>query len=80
MTRTIGALVDRGLIERLPDPIDGRISWLQVTPAGAALLQAARVRTDAYLAQQLKRLRPEERETLQRAVDLLEDLADRDEP
>ena len=79
MTRTIAALVERGLIERLPDPIDGRVTWLQVTPAGSALLQAARKRTDAYLAQQLKRLRPEDRDVLQRAVDLLEDLAERRE-
>ena len=79
MTRTIAALVDRGLIERLPDSIDGRVTWLQVTPAGRALLQAARRRTDAFLARRLTSLSAEERDTLQRAIDLLEDLAERGE-
>src|SRR5207249_7324420 len=34
MTRTIQAMLDRGLVERIPDPLDGRVSWLSVTPAG----------------------------------------------
>src|SRR5262249_42888682 len=37
MTRTIQALVDRELVERLPDPLDRRISWLRSTPAGKTL-------------------------------------------
>ncbi len=76
MTRTIRELVDRGLIERLADPIDGRVTWLQVTTDGRALLQVARRRTDAYLAQRMKRLAPEERETLQHASEILERLAE----
>jgi DNA-binding MarR family transcriptional regulator len=79
MTRTIRELVDRGWVLRLPDPIDRRVTWLQVTPAGKALLAAARRRTDAYLAQRLKRLTPEDRETLQRATDVLTRLAEQDD-
>jgi len=79
MTRTIRELVDRGWVQRLPDPIDGRVTWLQVTPAGKALLAAARRRTDAYLAQRLKRLSAEDRETLQRATDVLTRLAEQDD-
>src|SRR4029079_1307674 len=45
MTRTIRELVDRGLIERLPDPLDGRITWLQTTPAGKTLVDNASRRT-----------------------------------
>ena len=78
MTRTIRALVDRGLIERLPDPLDGRVTWLQVTPAGKTLLHAARRRTDAYLAQRLKKLSPEDRATLEAAAEVLERLAEQD--
>ncbi|TMK13900.1 MAG: MarR family transcriptional regulator, partial [Actinobacteria bacterium] len=42
MTRTIQAMLDRGLVERIPDPLDGRVSWLSVTPAGRKLLQRSR--------------------------------------
>src|ERR687887_1094733 len=45
MTRTIQSLLDRGLIERLPDPLDGRVRWLSITPAGRKLLQRSRRRT-----------------------------------
>jgi len=77
MTRTIRELVDRGLIERLPDPLDGRVTWLRVTPAGKALLQNARRRTDVFLTKRLQRLSPEERDTLQRAAEILERMAER---
>jgi DNA-binding MarR family transcriptional regulator len=75
ITRTIRELVERGLIERLPDPIDGRVTWLQTTPAGTALLHAARRRTDVFLTQRLKALEPEERETLRKAAEILDRLA-----
>jgi DNA-binding MarR family transcriptional regulator len=77
MTRTIRELVDRGLIERLPDPLDGRVTWLKVTPTGKALILHARRRTDVFLTKRLQRLSAEERETLQRAAEILEQLAER---
>ena len=80
MTRTIRELVDRGLIERLPDPLDGRVTWLRVTPAGKTLLQNARRRTDVFLTKRLQRLTLEERDTLQRAAEILEQLAEREDP
>jgi DNA-binding MarR family transcriptional regulator len=78
MTRTIRELVVRGLIERLPDPLDGRVTWLHVTPAGVSLLRAARRRTDAFLAQRLQKLSAEDRETLERAAEVLERLAEQE--
>jgi DNA-binding MarR family transcriptional regulator len=77
MTRTIRELVERDLIERLPDPLDGRVTWLKVTPAGKALIHNARRRTDVYLTKRLQRLSPEDRETLQRAAEILDELAER---
>ena len=79
MTRTIRELVNRGVIERLPDPLDGRITWLKVTPAGKTLLHNARRRTDVFLMKGLQRLSADERETLQHAVEILERLAERGE-
>ena len=76
MTRTIRELVNRGLIERLPDPLDGRVTWLKVTPAGKSLIHNARRRTDVYLTKRLQRLSAEERETLQRAAEILDRLAE----
>lgn len=36
--RHIEALQDRGLVERLPDPDDGRRIWLRITPCGRDLM------------------------------------------
>ena len=78
MTRTIQALLDRELIERLPDPLDGRVRWLSITPAGRKLLQRSRRRTDEFLAKRVKKLGSEDRAVLDRAADLLEQLAEGD--
>jgi DNA-binding MarR family transcriptional regulator len=79
MTRTIRELVDRGLIERLPDPLDGRVAWLRVTQTGADLIRSARRRSETYLTKQLRALSPQERETLQQAATILESLVEREE-
>lgn len=78
MTRTVQALEAQGLVARTSDPLDGRVSWLQVTPEGKKLLQRARRRTDEFLARRLHGLRPEERELLSEAAGLLERLAEGD--
>jgi DNA-binding MarR family transcriptional regulator len=78
MTRTIQALLDRGLIERLPDPLDGRVHWLSITPAGRKLLERARRRTEEFLARRVKKLSADERDVLERAAVLLERLAEGD--
>jgi DNA-binding MarR family transcriptional regulator len=76
MTRTIQGLLERGLITRAPDPLDGRVSWLQISPEGKRLLNRARLRSDAFLSTRLKRLTQQERETLAKAADLLDRLAE----
>jgi DNA-binding MarR family transcriptional regulator len=77
-TRIIGSLSDLGLIERTPDPLDGRVAWVRATAEGRKLLQRVRRRHDAYLSARLKRLTPEELETLGRAADLLDRLTEAD--
>lgn len=76
MTRTIQALLERRLITRTPDPLDRRVTWLQVTAAGTRLLQRARRRSDVYLTGRLDGLPPQDRALLERAAALLELLAD----
>lgn len=72
VTRILAALVDEGLAERTPDPIDRRISWVQLTPAGRTLMRTVRRRTDRYLAERLRRLDPDELATLERAATILD--------
>jgi len=78
MTRTIQALVDGGLARRTPDPLDGRVTWLAITPQGTRLLQRTRQRTDEFLTKRLETLTVEERDLLARASDLLARIAEKD--
>ena len=54
ISRQVRPLEEQGLLVRRPDPDDGRISWLTVSPAGAAVLArieaVARNDFDAALA------------------------------
>ena len=72
MTRTLGCLEREGLVERTPDPADGRSSLVAVNDAGRERLARLRRRKSAYLARRLRKLDPEEVETLARAAALLE--------
>ncbi|HVW45874.1 MAG TPA: MarR family transcriptional regulator [Solirubrobacterales bacterium] len=72
MTRTLACLEREGLIERTPDPTDGRSSLVAVNDAGRERLAALRRRKRAYLARRLRKLDPEEVETLARAAALLD--------
>jgi DNA-binding MarR family transcriptional regulator len=76
MTRIVAALVEAGLVVREPDPIDGRVAWVKVTPDGRRLLERSRRRKEAYLAKALRLLDPEELRTLEAAAEILERLTD----
>ena len=77
-TRIIGSLEEGRLVGRTADPADGRSSLIAVTADGRDLLRTLRTRKDAYLAQRLQALPAEDRETLARAVDLLERMLEED--
>src|SRR5258708_37195348 len=49
-TRTLRVLVEAGLVDRAPDPADGRSALVSVTAAGRERLRRLRGRTTAYLA------------------------------
>lgn len=72
VTRIVGRLEQEGLVGRAGDPGDRRSSLITITPAGRALLAAARTRKDAFLSERLDALSPEDRATLERAAVLLE--------
>lgn len=71
-TRTVAALVEQGFVERTADPLDGRVTWLQLSPEGRRLVQQVRRRYDAYLAERIKSLPSDELATLERAAAILE--------
>ena len=74
-TRIIGSLDILGLLDRKPDPADGR-AWLLVpSEAGAELMQRIRSGRTAYLASQLDTLDPDALAALISAVPVLEALA-----
>jgi DNA-binding MarR family transcriptional regulator len=76
MGATLGALEARGLIERRPDPEDGRRAMLSVTDAGLQVLHNRRNARTQQLAQALSaEFTPAELEQLMAVAPLLERLA-----
>jgi DNA-binding MarR family transcriptional regulator len=76
MTRVVAAMTEAGLVAREPDPDDGRVVWVRVTPEGRRLLDRSRRRKEAYLARALRTLEPGEVRTLEEAAALLERLTE----
>jgi DNA-binding MarR family transcriptional regulator len=72
MTRTLGCLEREGLIERTPDPADGRSALIAVNAEGRERLRRLRGRKNAYLARRMRDLTPAEVETLERAAEILD--------
>jgi len=77
-TRLIGTLEGAGLVTRTADISDRRSSLIAITPEGRELMRTLRTRKDLYLAQRLRKLSDSDRETLDRAADLLERLLEED--
>jgi DNA-binding MarR family transcriptional regulator len=76
MGATLGALQERGLIERRPDPADGRRVLLSVTDAGRRVLHHKRTARTEQLARALSSgFTPAELRTLMAAAPLIERLA-----
>lgn len=76
MAETIKELESDGLVERSPDPSDGRRVLISLTAAGKDNVRRNRARREEWLAQAIEReLSTREEETLARAVELLERLA-----
>jgi DNA-binding MarR family transcriptional regulator len=75
ITRTVAVLEERGLVQRVPHPTDGRQVVLSPTAAGEELVMADRRAREAWLAERLAELSPAEREALRIAAPLLDRLA-----
>lgn len=76
MARAVGLLMEQGLITRRPHPTDGRKSPVDLSAAGRALLEEERERRADWLARAIEaELTSEERESLARAIGLVERIA-----
>lgn len=72
VTRTLGCLEREGLVERTPDPADGRSSLVAVNAAGRERLRRLRGRKNAYLAKRMRDLPAADVAALERAAEILE--------
>jgi DNA-binding MarR family transcriptional regulator len=75
MSRVVDSLELRGLIERVPDPLDGRASLVRLSPDGGAMLQDLRARNTEALRGALDQLSAEERDVVRVAIPVLERLS-----
>jgi len=75
MTRVIAVLEERGLVRREPHATDRRQVILTVTDDGRNLVQRVRRRREAWLAQRLQELSPDERQILRAAAPILEKIS-----
>ena len=69
LTRLVGRLEDRGLVQREPDTMDGRGFLASLTDSGKSLLAAARVTHDAVIEELVgARLSPSDVGTIRRVL------------
>ena len=71
-TRTLGVLLEAGLVDRTPDPADGRSSLVSINADGKERLRRLRGRKNAYLARRMRDLPDSDLQTLERAAEILE--------
>jgi DNA-binding MarR family transcriptional regulator len=75
MTRTVNAMVERGLIARATRPDDKRIVVVDLTDNAVRVLEESRRRREAWLNRTLAGLTPDERQTLRDAAPILDRLS-----
>ncbi len=72
MTRVLAVLEERGLIDRVAHPSDGRQQLVSLAGNGKALLREDRQRREAWLALRLRELSADEREILHTAAPIID--------
>lgn len=75
MTRLIGQLEREGLVRRTEDPSDRRLRWIHPTPRGRRLLHLGRRLRVGSLQAGIDRLSASQQRNLERALPVLESLA-----
>nr|WP_207229859.1 MarR family transcriptional regulator [Krasilnikovia cinnamomea] len=75
MTKIVGKLEEQGLVARTPHPTDRRQVILAPTEQGRAVYAQFERARNEWLATQLAELTPDERDTLDRAARILQQVA-----
>jgi DNA-binding MarR family transcriptional regulator len=75
-TTTVGALEEAGLVQREPDPIDGRATAVVLTEAGAATVEASGRQAAEELSKILDRLDESDRAVVMQAGAILARVTD----
>ena len=75
MTKIVGKLEERGLVARTPHPTDRRQVILAATEEGRAVYAQFEQARNEWLALQLAELTEDERDTLERAAQILRQVA-----
>jgi DNA-binding MarR family transcriptional regulator len=79
IAQSLTALRAAGLVQAKPDPKDGRKSLMSATPAGRRMLESLRSSREAWLMRAIDAtVGADERAALDKAIELLERLADAD--
>lgn len=78
MAQTVGDLEAEGMVERNPDPSDRRRALVSLTEAGQARILADRAAREGWLVKALEGLPEDDRETIERSIEILARLADAD--
>ena len=79
IAQTLAPLKRAGLVRSAADPSAGRKNVISITPAGNRLYESAIASRDAWLARAIDSVvSPRERDTLEKAIELLERIADAD--
>jgi DNA-binding MarR family transcriptional regulator len=77
ITLLVNRLTERGWVERIPDPSDGRAVLVSLTAAGGEVFERLRAEYRALLHEEMVSLEDGEIDTLAAAVGILDKLIDR---
>ena len=77
ITLLVNRLAERGWVERVADPSDGRAVLVSLTSAGAQAFEQLRAEYRAMLHAEMAMLCDEDVDTLARSVEILDELIER---
>jgi len=80
VSKAVDALVNKGLVSRLPDERDRRHIHLTLTPEGNHLLEAVYSQAESWLRYKFQSLPPDELATLREALPILQKAFDNSNP
>jgi DNA-binding MarR family transcriptional regulator len=76
LSKVVDSLEALALVEREPDPLDGRVTLLKVSDAGRELISERQAESTLALEEALTKLTPSERAVVLRSLPTLEKLAE----